>query len=182
MLSFYLFMIEAEEDSIKFEKLYSDYENMVYTIAFRITNDEIMAKDASQNAFISIARNIKRIKTDNIYMLKAYISTIAENAAIDQLRRKMREDVICSIDDYLELSDDIDIVAELEVGERVTKIREFIRKMPRRYNEVLVLRYLFDHSLCDMVHELGRKASTIQKQLTRGKHMIEEFLKEQGIK
>lgn len=60
MLSFYLSMLEADEDKNKFEELYMKYRDDMYNIAFSILHNCEDAEDAVHDTFVSIANNFEK--------------------------------------------------------------------------------------------------------------------------
>ena len=50
-----------ENLKLYFEKLYDEFSPVVMNIAYSVLNDEELAKDAFQEAFLSIAQNIDHI-------------------------------------------------------------------------------------------------------------------------
>ena len=61
MLSFFTLSIEDDADKVKFEKIYVLYKKKMWYAANSILSDAYLAEDAVHNAFIGIARNIKKI-------------------------------------------------------------------------------------------------------------------------
>ena len=57
----YLQMIETPEDRSKFEIIYTEYRNMMYSVAFKILQNVMDAEDATHQAFVKIAENIKKV-------------------------------------------------------------------------------------------------------------------------
>ena len=58
MLSFYLTLVDGEEDKNKLERLYELYRLKMWYTANRILSDGFLAEDAVHDAFIGVAKNI----------------------------------------------------------------------------------------------------------------------------
>ena len=69
-----------------FEKLYDEFGPAVMNITYSVLNDEELAKDAFQEAFLSIAQNIERINRDP-EKTKRFIKKVAKNAAVTIYRK-----------------------------------------------------------------------------------------------
>lgn len=82
----YLSMIESEADKSLFEQLYIRYKGLMYHIAYRILQNREDAEDAVHQAFVSIAKNIKKITEVDCPKTYGYIVTIIERKSIDSLR------------------------------------------------------------------------------------------------
>ena len=53
----YLSKIDAPEDKDKFEKIYIQYRNLMYHVAYSILGSHFDAEDAVHQAFMAIIRN-----------------------------------------------------------------------------------------------------------------------------
>lgn len=62
----YLSMIESEADKSLFEQLYIRYKGLMYHIAYRILQNREDAEDAVHQAFVSIAKNIKKLQRSTV--------------------------------------------------------------------------------------------------------------------
>ena len=60
-LIFYLSMIEADDDKVKFEQLYSHYLKLALHRAGEFLPDEQLAEDAVSIAFLKIAQNMHKV-------------------------------------------------------------------------------------------------------------------------
>ena len=179
MLSLFLSVIEDKAYVPVFEKIYEKYELDVFNAAFNIIQDHYKAEEASQNAWVSIARNIHRIDTSNESMLRSYIIKVAKNAAIN-LSGKRAED-IRHIDTYDPFPCITDIQEDLENDEAYAKIVGFIKSLPEIYFDVLSMHLLFGFSTSEIALSLGLKHSTVKQRLTRGKKLLRKVLEEAGI-
>ena len=85
-----------------FKYIVSEYQQLVYTLAFRMTGCEADAEDITQETFIKAWQNMTRYKQQ--YKFSTWIYKIAVNACYDKLRSKHNiEDV--NLSDYDVVSD-----------------------------------------------------------------------------
>ena len=70
-----------------FNTLILHYQDMVFNTAVRILNDEDLAADAAQEAFISAFRSISTFRGGSF---KAWLMRTVTNACYDELRRQKR--------------------------------------------------------------------------------------------
>lgn len=73
-------------DSTDFSKLVSQYSQRVYAFAVRLSGNEDVAEDATQEAFIKAWKN--RAKYDPAKGFQPWIFAIARNATLDILRKR----------------------------------------------------------------------------------------------
>ncbi len=57
----YLSMIDTPEDRDKFERIYIQYRNLMYHVAYGILGNHFDAEDAVHQAFVAIIRNLQKI-------------------------------------------------------------------------------------------------------------------------
>jgi RNA polymerase sigma-70 factor (ECF subfamily) len=69
-----------------FKHIVSEYQQLVYTLAFRILCNEADAEDIAQETFIKLWQNISRYKQQ--YKFSTWVYRIACNACYDKLRSK----------------------------------------------------------------------------------------------
>src|SRR5512136_3087736 len=78
-------------DSDSFNELVGRYQRMAYNVAYRMLGDTQAAEDATQEAFFSAWRNIRRFRGGSF---KAWVLQITANACRDQLRRIKRRPLV----------------------------------------------------------------------------------------
>lgn len=69
------------------EALYDRYRTMAYSIAYRITNDQTLAEDVVQDAFLGAWRNAARY-VEGRGSVKTWLLSIVHHRAIDAIRRR----------------------------------------------------------------------------------------------
>jgi RNA polymerase sigma-70 factor (ECF subfamily) len=86
-------LIRASQDGDldSFNELVRCYQKMAYNLAFRMLGDAQSAEDATQEAFFSAWKNIRRFRGGSF---KAWVLQITANACRDQMRRVKRRPVV----------------------------------------------------------------------------------------
>ena len=77
----------ADGELAALEELYDRYKTMAYSIAYRITNDPILAEDVVQDAFLGAWRNAARY-VEGRGSVKTWLLSIVHHRAIDTVRRR----------------------------------------------------------------------------------------------
>ena len=175
MLSAILLVLDTDEKRSKFEYIYEEYHQRMFSIAFGITKDKNDAEDALSSALFIIAEHIDDVKTDNPQMLKSYLYKIVKNAAIKIMIKKQNEPLLLDLDNFPYLSteeSEDNIVGNCQYNELV----QVIINMPYTYRDVLVLYYLHGFSVAEISDILTRKKSTVKTQLKRGTQLIKDVL------
>ena len=86
-----LISASKEGDLDSFNELVRRYQKMAYNMAYRMLGDSQAAEDATQEAFFSAWKNIRRFRGGSF---KAWVMQITANACRDELRRLKRRPVI----------------------------------------------------------------------------------------
>ena len=73
-----------------FEDLLTEYEKLVFSICYRMTNNYFDAQDLTQETFISVYKVMESFDEKNE---KAYITRIATNKCLDHLKRAERRKI-----------------------------------------------------------------------------------------
>lgn len=81
MLTFYLAMLDSEEDRHKFQKIYDNYSNLIYFVARKLTNDENMVEDIVQETYLKIIKNIETLRYENDKEFASLIGIMTRNCA-----------------------------------------------------------------------------------------------------
>ena len=114
------------EDASKIAELYSMYEQKMFYEARGILNDDQLAEDAVQEAFLKLIRHRDRLSTLRPQQISSYVWQTLRSTAIDIYRKNKRErERICDIEEAekaLQLAgfDKLD-KAEVKMSTNITK-------------------------------------------------------------
>lgn len=171
MLLFYLNMVDDENERSLFESLYIKYRHLMYTIANNILQDSYLAEDAVHQAFLNIIPHLTKFQLDDVENSKTmgYMIVVTRNAA---LRLQSSRHNYVSFDEL----DDIQILGATEDFETHLEYKELlekIHKLPNRYRDVLLLKYVYGCDYNEIKNILNIKnVTTLRKQVQRAKEML----------
>lgn len=172
MISFYLTYIEDEQNKSKFEKIYEDYELLMYHIAFQISNNRFLVEDIVQESFVRIAQHIDSIRVDNEYETKAYICTVTQNCAYNMLAKENRDIVFNAEDEFeTQIPDPTnyeDYVIDLALYDELVRI---ISSLDPKYSEPLIMQSE-GYTILEISEALGLSTSAVKMRLSRAKSRI----------
>lgn len=168
----YLQMIDTSEDKNKFEQIYLEYQGLMYWVANKILHNTHDAEDAVHQAFISIAKNMKKISEPVCPKTKNYVVTIVENKAIDIYRKKQKHP-------EMELDEEVKgITVEYQGTNGLT---ECLLKLPAEYRNVILLKYYQGYDTREIAHILEISQANAGKLLQRAKQKLEVLCREEGV-
>lgn len=169
------------QDKEFFGVLIRRYEGRLIKYVGRIagTNKE-MVEDIVQNIFIKAFVNINSFKRNQKF--GSWLYGIAHNECIDNWRKYKKHTCNVSLDDNDEL------MAVLASNENIEQafirkdndrsIKKSLEKMPIKFREVLVLKYLEDKNYEEMGSILKKPTSTVGTLLRRAKKNFKKILSE----
>ncbi|HIT33077.1 MAG TPA: sigma-70 family RNA polymerase sigma factor [Candidatus Faecousia intestinigallinarum] len=175
----YVALIDEEADKQRFETIYLEFRKQMLYVATCILKNSQDAEDAVQDALLGLAKNIKSVPSDAL-LCKNYVLISARNAALNQLTKRNRIA-------YMEFQDAQPSSAQDELFDRVAACQDVellmraLRRMDTPYQEVLVLEYLHGLSTREIASQLHRKEVTVRKQRCRGKQILIQLCKEEGM-
>ncbi|WP_340111394.1 RNA polymerase sigma factor [Maribellus mangrovi] len=153
-------------------RLYKLYSKGMYNIAVRMTNNQSLAEDVLQDAFIKAFSELHKLKNEKAF--GGWLKRIVINKCIDVSRTgKML------YTDMETLNDSDHYVAE-EVNEDVEPelIHELIKKLPEGARQILVLRALEGYKHAEIGEKLGITESTSKTQFFRAKQLLAKMINE----
>ena len=175
----FMALIDAEPDKLRFERIYYNYHKQMLVVAERILHDRGEAEDAVQNALFSIARNIQTVPQHE-KVERAYVLTAAKNAALSLLPQKQQRDNILDISELNTAADD-SVFRQVVYCQDYHLLLHCIRQMESPYREVLMLVYVQEQELEAAAEILCRKPETVRKQLHRGRKILIELCRKEGM-
>ena len=172
-------------DLDSFNSLVLHYQNQVYNVAYRIMGEGDSAADATQEAFISAYKSIRRFRGGSF---RGWLLRIVTNACYDELRRRKRRPAT-SLDDkaeWLEGSEDDEAggLAYRPPGpERATQqfelaeaLQECIRRLPLEFRTVAVLVDVQEMNYQEVAEVVGSPLGTIKSRVARARARLRECM------
>jgi len=164
-----------------FECLIARYEERIKRYIIRIcsVNPET-AEDIAQEVFVKVFYHLNDY--NNNFSFSVWIYRIAHNMAVDFIRKNSR--FFESITNYgdgsevynLILADD-DLYENYRKKELGMIVRKALYSLPRKYREVLILRYLEDISYKEISYILKKPVNSVAVLINRGSKLLKSRLK-----
>jgi len=176
-----------------FELLVDRYSALLLQLICHLVQDEHLAHDVLQYVFLQLYRSLPTLRVGGT--LKAWLSQVARNRCLDELRRK-RPIFFSEIipepegDEFSHLitllDPDLPPEEQLEQDELRELLLEAIETLPLRYRAVVLLRYVSQLSFREIGQELGIPDSTAKTYFHRARKPLRallepEFAHERGM-
>lgn len=171
-----------------FEDLITGYEKLVFNVAYRMLGNAEDAKDAAQDVFIKIYKNMTMIGTmKRITAFKSWVYTVTNNTCIDYIRKRKGKDTV-SIDALIETddgamvrqipSDEPTPEAALSKAERAEQIQAGINRLKPKYKTMIVLRDIKGLSYEEIAEITNAPMGTVKSGLSRARLSLKSILTE----
>ncbi len=164
-----------------FGELVKRYQRPLVNYLYRMLRYSEEAHDVAQEVFIKIYRALDRY--DPQYKFSTWLFRIAQNAAIDRIRKRrlrlvsMDRPTEDSDDGGWEFpSDDADPYSHSRNRERRDAIQQAIDGLPWEYRELIVMRHYGELSYQEIAQAKEMPLGTVKNKLFRGRQMLKETL------
>lgn len=154
--------IQGEDKA--FETLVKRSKSKVYTSIYLIVKDRYVAEDLMQETYIKAIDVIKSGRYNEEGKFLPWVVRIGHNLAIDYFRKDKRYPTIVledgsklfnSFEFAEESSEDIQLKAD-----KISNVRELIKKLPDEQREVLVMRHYEELSFQEIADQTGVSINT----------------------
>jgi len=164
------------------EELFNNYFHQVYSIIFHAVGwDRSTAEDVTQETFLSAVRSVGNYKGKS----KPYtwLLSIAHHKIADYYRWLGRERhyKTVSLESFVGTRGEIPDGSEpthshLEVAEAKDIVTRALVKLPYRYREVLVYKYVEEMSVKQISQIMGRSPKSVEALLSRARNILKSKL------
>ena len=181
-----LVSLAQEGREAAYRELIRRYERPVFSLIFRMVRDREISEDLAQDTFIKVLNHIDRYRPE--FKLSSWLFKIANNVAIDHLRKRQIDTV--SMDGSPHASSAAEIEAtqleiaaqqetaleELEAKEIGSAIERAIAALRPEYRSCIMLRHVEGRSYEEIAAMLDLPLGTVKTYIHRARHQLREAL------
>lgn len=164
-------------DREAFNELISKYHPIVYKFLVKLSRDENISEDLTQETFIKLIRNIEKFDVHGSAKFSTYIITIGKNVYIDYLRKEKRALTDISLnEDYL-IGNMGESLEEIVSGRLYNE--EIIANMEKLTEEqrfAIRMKYIEGLTLKEIGDILGLEPKTIKSRIHNGISNLRKIL------
>jgi len=160
-------------DGAAFETLARRFQNRLFTFALRMTGDVQEAEDLTQETLFRVFESLGRF--DPGLSFAPWVFGIAAHVCRDWLRRQGRrcESPSEAVEQAHTTATPRDEAGANEERERVLRA---VRRLPRKYREVIVLHYLEEMGYDEVAASLGIRPEAARRRALRAREMLRDYL------
>ena len=176
------------ENKETFYYLVKRYEGKISQYIRRLTNvSQEETEDILQDIFIKVYRNLNGFNQN--LKFSSWIYRIAHNEIINQyhknksrlkmLRLNLDNNDVYHLEEFI--SDTDDIFNHLLSHENANQIKEVLEKLPQKYREILILRYLEEKKYDEISDILCKPPGTVATLINRAKSKFKKIAKHHDL-
>lgn len=171
-----------------FRELVRRYERPIFSLLYRMVRDRALAEDLAQETFIKVLNGIKSYRPE--FKFSSWIFKIANNAAIDHLRRKSLDTLSLDGSPSAETPEQMHATS-LQVGDRSetpldevesrelgTAIERAIAKLRPEYRSCILLRHVEGYSYEEIAETLELPLGTVKTYIHRARNELRVYLED----
>ena len=157
-------------DGPAFRQLVERYQNLVFTIVYRITNNREEAEEVAQDTFLKAYNNLQGFKGDSKF--SSWLYRIAHNTALTKIRNRKEE--FKDIDNIGEAQLKSSVLNEAEQGFIKEDLNNAIAMLEPEEATIITLFYLSEQSLDEIAETLNIENNAAKVRLFRARKKLRE--------
>jgi len=172
--------LNNQDNYNKLSNFYQDYASLMYKVAKRILNDEYLAQDAVQEAFLVIYNNYEKIIQIDKNKIRSLLIIIAKNVSIDLYRSRKKEPYISLEDIPEDLSESGENIEETLICEETfNKLAAKLNDLHPAYADILSLKLFFQFNDEEIAKILNITPENTRTRLHRARKNLIKLLSQE---
>ncbi len=160
--------------------LYKENYKMIFSIAYKYTNNKEDAEEILQETFVRAFKSIEKFTSENESSLKKWILKICTNISIDYLRKRKLKRIFGISEVKIRENHETPSV-NFEKKEIKDKMDYAISFLSPKQRIAFNLKYMEGFSLREISVIMGCSENTVKKHLQRGTEKIKKYLKKEKL-
>ena len=169
-----------------YRELVRRYERPIFSLVFRMVRDRELAEDLAQETFVKALNALESYRPE--FKFSSWIFKIANNAAIDQLRRRELDTLSIEGSPHASTPEAVEATA-LQIGARQEspldtvealelggEIEEAISRLRPEYRSCILLRHVEGYAYEEIAQILGLPLGTVKTYIHRARHELRRAL------
>ena len=169
-----------------FRELVRRYERPVFSLVFRMVRDTATAEDLAQDTFIKVLNHVDKYRAE--FKFSSWLFKIANNVAIDHLRRRQLDTISMDGSPHASSASDIEATSfdiadksesaldEMEAKELGSAIERAIGALRPEYRACIMLRHVEGRSYEEIAATLDLPLGTVKTYIHRARGQLREAL------
>ena len=169
-------------DETAYRELVRRYERPVFSLIYRMVRNRELAEDLSQETFIKVLNALGSYRPE--FKFSSWVFKIANNAAIDHLRRRELDTLSLEGSPHADTAEKIEATA-LQIGEKAEsaldavankelggEIERAIARLRPEYRTCILLRHVEGRAYEEIAEMLDLPLGTVKTYIHRARHEL----------
>jgi len=164
-----------------FSQLMNRYQDLIFTLAVRITKNDQIAEEVAQDTFIRAYKSLKSFEHKSKF--STWLYKIGYNLSLNALKKENRSKEFFSDQDLQEserggnLDKDHKSLLDIADSKNISELlNECIDELPAKYGSVLTLFHLNQLKYEEISKITGSPIGTVKSYLFRGRSLLRELI------
>ncbi len=169
-------LLDNDEEICLIERLYNNYERMMFHYALKYLRNKTDAEDAVSETFLRTIKNISKILNSDDLQIKGYLFVTLKNITIDIIneRKKFSEKILPEYEETE--TEDVEIAYFSKLN--LECLKAAFDMLPEQYRSILLFNVKYEMGISEIASSLGLTYSAAQKKLCRAKKRFKELIEE----
>ncbi len=155
------------------------YQNLIYSICFKLTNDYFDAQDLTQETFLSAYKNLAFFDGRNE---RAWLCTIASRKCLDYLKHSGRRQIPTEDQFWISCSSSGPQPEQAAMEEALRReLYDCCQKLKEPYRQVALDYFYHEFDAGEIAARTGKNLKTVQTQIYRAKAMLRRLYRREDL-
>lgn len=169
--------INAEQ---QLEQLITQYQNLIYSICYKLTEDYFDAQDLAQETFLSAYKSLAYFDGANE---RAWLCKIATNKCYDYLKHTGRRQIPTDGDYFISVKDTSSSLEKMVLERELHKeLFDCCNQLSPPYRDVALDYFYYEMDIGEIVSKTGKNIKTLQTQIYRAKGMLKKIYRKEDLR
>ena len=174
----FLALLDDPGEQEKFREIYEHYRHFMWYLANQRLQDEHLAEDAVQEAFLALTRHLDKVEEVYSPRTKRFLATIVRSKAVDILRTRTPEQ---ELEDNLDLGrGGTDILEQYLQKENYNRLGYCVLELDDQYLTVFEYKYLYRMTDAEIGDILGIYAKNANVRYFRARKKLQEMIRKEA--
>jgi RNA polymerase sigma-70 factor (ECF subfamily) len=155
------------------ETVARDYGRFLYTVGYRLTGNHEDTQDLVQEVLVRVRRGLATYQPGS---MEGWLSRIATNAFLDDVRRRKRRPLDLVGDDIEATATSPSVDEALAADQLPADIQDALRALPDDYRAAVVLCDVVGLSYPEIAESLSVPVGTVRSRIHRGRTLLRGVL------
>jgi RNA polymerase sigma-70 factor, ECF subfamily len=172
---------------VDFTSFMRQYQDMVYSTAYRLVTNEAQAEDISQEVFLKAYQHFETIGSSP--SAGGWLKTVATNLSLNHLQRyrkrwrffsEFKKDDASENDAEVEFAAPDTFFSGIDAGERREIVERALAELPENHRVPLILYHFEDMPYDEIARHLGVSLAKVKTDILRGRASLAKILARDG--